>query len=617
MILYKNNLKDFKIHVDTNQIGDLIEKSFREKLGHKVAPNEKRSWTNSMSFMEKIVRRADLSDTCGVMLEYIIPNTSNRIDFLISGEDEKGNKNFIIIELKQWETSESTDRDGVVRTFVGGGVRETTHPSYQAHSYKLFLSDYNENIDSGILSPYACAYLHNYKERSPEPLKAQIYESVIKVAPVYFKDDYEKLEQFLHNYVRFGKGEEILYQIEAGRIKPSKKLIEHIQKMYEGNQEFILLDEQKVAYETARSVAKKVKEKSVVIIKGGPGTGKSVISMNLLGSLLKDELNVNFIAPNSAFREVMIHRLARKETKLRLKNLFKGSAGFVNAKKDTFDTLIVDEAHRLKKKGAYQYKGINQIEDIVNSARTSIFFVDDNQMIRPDDIGSVQEIKRVADKNKARIYEIELVAQFRCAGAEGYLNWLDNTLQIKETANFDGWEQKDFEFKIFNDPNDLRKMIKEKHDKGFNARILAGYAWKWTSVGEGNKSGEVEDVLIPEFDFKMPWNARQIGTTWAVDPKGIDQAGCIHTSQGLEFDYVGVLVGNDLRFDSKKLDYHAHWVSYKDTTGKKGLKNNPEELTKLVKNIYKVLMSRGMKGCYVYFTDKEMERYFKSRLGIK
>jgi len=564
--------------------------------------------------MEKVVRRADLSDTCGVLLEYIVPNTSGRIDFLISGEDEKKSQNFVIIELKQWETALATDKDGVVRTYLGGGINDTTHPSYQAHSYATFLKDFNESIYLGSISSFACAYLHNYKQQNPEPLNAEIYSSIIKEAPIYYKDDYEKLEKFLHEHVRFGKGEEILYKIESGKIRPSKKLIEHVEKMFNGNQTFILLDEQKVAFETALSIALKATKKSVVLIKGGPGTGKSVISVNLLGRLLKEKMNVNFIAPNASFRDVMINKLAQNESVTRLKNLFKGSAGFVNADKNTFDVLVVDEAHRLKKKGAYMYQGINQIEDIIKSARTSIFFIDDNQMIRPDDIGSVSEIKKAASAAGAEIHEVELIAQFRCAGAEGYLNWLDNTLQIKDTANFDGWEQKDFEFRIFDDPNTLREAIKEKHDAKFDARILAGYAWEWTSADEGNKDGQVADITIPEFDFTMPWNSRRVGTTWAIDPSGIEQAGCIHTSQGLEFDYVGVLVGNDLRFNPDTLDYHAHWMSYKDSTGKKGLKDNPEELTKLIKNIYKTLMSRGMKGCYVYFVDKAMANYFRSRM---
>jgi DUF2075 family protein/phage repressor protein C with HTH and peptisase S24 domain len=205
--------------------------------------------------------------------------------------------------------------------------------------------------------------------------------------------------------------------------------------------------------------------------------------------------------------------------------------------------------------------------------------------------------------------------QFRCSGAEGYINWLNYVLQIKLTANFDGWDKGDYEFKIFSDPNKLREAIKEKHDSGFSARVLAGYAWQWTSANEGNANGEVEDVVIPEFDFSMPWNSRKVGTTWAVDQGGIHQVGCIHTSQGLEFDYAGVIIGRDLTFNPDVLTYNTDYDSYKDTMGKRGLRENPIELNRLVRNIYKILMTRGIKGCYVYFVDKETEKYFCSRIG--
>lgn len=616
MIIYKNTAIGFRSDVDTNRIADEIELAFRNNFGRRVNPSEKSSWMYSMSFMEKIVRRSEVADDCGVLVEYNIPATSNRIDFLISGCNDNDSKNFVIIELKQWQTAKQTEKDGVVTTFLGHTERETSHPSYQANSYKLFLKDYNENIYSGKLNPFSCAYLHNYKELNPEPLKSDIYKEYIDDSPIYFKEDYDKLETFLKKHVGKGKGMDILYEIEAGKIRPSKKLIDHVSSMFQGNQEFILLDEQKVAYEVAFEAAKNVNKKSVVIIKGGPGTGKSVISINLLGGLLKRQLNAVFIAPNASFREVMMHKLARKTKKTRLKNLFKGSSSFYELEKNSYDVAVVDEAHRLKNGKAYQYKGENQIEDIVKASKVSIFFVDENQMIRPDDIGSVSEIKRVAKSFNSSVKEIELSAQFRCSGADGYINWLDHVLQIKETANFDGWENGDFDFKIFSNPNDLLFAIKDKNNKGYNARLLAGYAWTWSSAKEGNFNSEVNDVCIPEFDFNMPWNSRKTGTTWAIDESGINQIGCIHTSQGLEFDYVGVIVGNDLKFDVKNLEYFVDWKSYKDMSGKKGLKEDPKVLNLLVKNIYKTLMTRGMKGCYIFFQDKSVEEYFRSRLRV-
>lgn len=615
MILYQGTAKEFVNIVETNQVVPRLEAVFRSKLGRKLPPQEIGAYLNSLPFMGRVVRRSGVADDCGVLIEYVIPLTSNRIDFLIAGEDDAGNKNFIIVELKQWQKAEATDSDGIVRTALGGGIQDATHPSYQANSYKQFLSDFNEEISEGNIRAYACACLHNYEQKDPEPLYAMQYQGIVADAPIYFRDDQEKLENFLLKYVSKGKGADILYQIESGKIKPTKKLIDHVSELFKGNQDYVLLDEQKIAFEKARSIATKTSTKSVLIIKGGPGTGKSVISVNLLGQLLKDGLNAAFVAPNSSFRDVMKKRLAQEHSGVRINNLFKGSSIFVDIEPNTFDTLIVDEAHRLKKKGAYMYLGENQVEDIVKASKTSIFFVDDDQAIRPEDIGSVAEIKRVASDYRADVYEIELTAQFRCSGAEGYINWLNNTLQIKETANFDGWDGGEFDFKIFADPNQLREAILKKDEEGHSARVLAGYAWKWTSADEGNPNGEVSDVEIPEFEFRMPWNSRKVGTTWAVDQSGIHQVGCIHTSQGLEFDYVGVIVGNDLIFNPETFEYSTDINAYKDTMGKRGLSKSPKELNRLVRNIYKVLMTRGMKGCYVYFVDQNVKEYFYSRFG--
>ncbi|NLG06683.1 MAG: DUF2075 domain-containing protein [Candidatus Pacebacteria bacterium] len=614
MVVYKNTATGFCYDVETNKIADSIELAFKNSLGRKVNPSEKSAWINSMSFMERIVRNSGVAQDCGVLIEYNIPATSKRIDFIIAGCDSENKKKFVIVELKQWQLAHNTFKDGLVTSFFRGGERETPHPSYQAYSYKSFLKDYNENIYNGKINPYSCAYLHNYKEKHPEPLKADIYKEYVADSPIYFQDDFEKLANFIKMHVGNGGGEEILYDIESGRIRPSKRLIDCVNAMFKGNQEFILLDEQKVAYETALHNAINSKEKTVIIVKGGPGTGKSVVSMNLFGGLLTKQLNTVFVAPNAAFRSVMKHKLAGEERRERLNHLFKGSAAFYGLQDNVYDAIVVDEAHRLKNYKAYQYFGQNQIEDIVKAGKTSIFFVDENQIIRPEDIGSIEEIKKIANQQHATINEIELQAQFRCSGSDGYINWLDNTLRIKETANFDGWEDKNFEFIIFDDPNDLRQAIKNKQNQGFDAQLLAGYAWKWTSAKEGNSNSQSEDVQIPEYNFSMPWNSRKAGSNWAIDESSHEQIGCVHTSQGLEFDYVGVIVGNDLRFDKEKFEYFVPWNSYKDMAGKKGLKNEPEKLCLLVKNIYKILMTRGIYGCYVFFQDKNLKEFIESRL---
>lgn len=261
------------------------------------------------------------------------------------------------------------------------------------------------------------------------------------------------------------------------------------------------------------------------------------------------------------------------------------------------------------------YSGVSQVEDVIKAARTSVFFVDDYQMIRPEDEGSVARIKEVCRQHHVEVEIVELKAQFRCSGAEGYLNWVNHTLQITDTANYDGWDEGAFEFTIFDDPNLMYEEICRKNDEGHKARVVAGFAWQWTQEKNGNDDAQIEDVVIPEHNFSMPWNSRKDQYSWATDDAKRNQIGCIHTSQGLEFDYVGVIIGNDLRFDPDTMELYASMDDYKDGNGKKGLKGHEVKLTAYIKNIYKVLLSRGMKGCYVYCRDENLSKYLKDRMN--
>lgn len=522
----------------------------------------------------------------------------------------------MIVELKQWEKADPTDLDYLVKTYVGGGNRIVSHPAYQAQSYKHFLTDMNSAVEEKDIIPVSCAYLHNYTKHNPEPLIEGQYKELCSDTPVFFQQDSQKLEDFFTKEIGKGDGMEILDEIEKGKIRPSKKLIDFISELYKGNKVYTLLDEQQVAYANIMKNALSAKAKTVVIVNGGPGTGKSVVAINTFVNLLQNGKNVCFVAPNAAFREAIIDTLCRSNTEKKKKasELFRGSSVFFDKPENLYDTLIVDEAHRLKGKGAYMYKGESQVRDIIHAARVSIFFIDDNQRIRLDDEGTRSKIKEEAAVAGASVVEVHLEAQFRCSGAEGYLNWVDNTLQIAETANFDGWDQEAYDFKIVDTPNEVESYVKKKCAEGFKARMLAGYAWPWTNAKDGNPDANVDDVNLPEYNFRRPWNSRKTSQKWSIDPSTINQIGCVHTSQGLEFDYAGIIIGKDLRYNPETHQVQSDYSHYKDTTGKKGLKNNPERLTMYLKNIYKILLSRGMKGCCVFCYDKNLQEHFKERL---
>lgn len=613
MIIYSNTNLAFREDVESNRISDIIEENFIEKIGHRESPAEKTAWRNSMQYMERVLRNSQIAEDCGVLIEYTIPNTSKRVDFIVTGKNEDGDKNFVLVELKQWEKADTTEIPELVHTFVGGGFRDVPHPSYQVDSYNRMMGLMNEGIYENQISGHPCVYLHNYERKNPEPLLDKRYDAGVKQAPIYFIDDYRKLQEYLKELVGAGSGMDILYDIEHGRIRPSKALVDCVDSLYAGNDDFVLLDEQVVAYNIICKELSDLKKKKTIIVKGGPGTGKSVISFKVLHQLIDRRLNAKFIAPNEAFREVMIKKLvASKVDKAKnIKPLFGGSSTFFGVPTNAYDVLVVDEAHRLKGKGAFMYRGENQIQDIIHASQLNVFFVDDTQKVVPADIGSVSEIRRVADLEESEVVEIELKAQFRCSGAEGFVNWVTHTLQIEDTANYEGWDEGEYDFKIFDDPNELRAEINKKNtETDNNARMVAGFAWDWSE----NPNAEIEDVTIPEKDFSMPWNARNKRALFAIKDDSVNQVGCIHTVQGLEFDYVGVIIGNDLKFDVETHSLYTEFDEYKDSSGKKGLRGQQARLTQYVKQIYKVLMSRGRYGCYVYCRDENLKKYLKTRI---
>jgi DUF2075 family protein/molybdopterin biosynthesis enzyme MoaB len=551
-----------------------------------------------------------------ISIEYRIPSTSKRIDFIITGEDETHNETVLVIELKQWQNAKLTEKDGIVRTRFKHGESETPHPSYQAWSYCSLLRNFNETVYQEDIQLKPCAYLHNYEE--DHVIKNGFYQFYLEQAPVFLKTDSAQLRSFIEKYIKYGDKKDTMYRIESGKIRPSKSLADSVAKMMKGNSEFVLIDDQKIVFENISFMAER-QEKKVIIVEGGPGTGKSVVAINLLASLIQKGLNCKYVSKNSAPRAVFESKLTGVYKKNDISNLFSGSGAFINSQVNDFDVLIVDEAHRLNEKsGLYQNLGENQIKEIVEAAKVSVFFIDEDQRVTFSDIGKKQDLISWAQKLNAQVHQYELNSQFRCNGSDGYLAWLDNVLEIRETANYSLLDL-EYDFRIMDSPNELRDLIFEKNKINNKARLVAGYCWDWIS----KKNPKLMDIVIPEHNFEMKWNLSSYGSLWIVSPESVNEIGCIHTCQGLELDYIGVIIGDDLVIRDGKLITNPKKRAKTDTSlkgYKKLLKTDPASATKkadlIIKNTYRTLMTRGMKGCYVYFTDKETEEYFKQMLNI-
>lgn len=618
MLVYASTKAEFLNDVRADTIDDAILSSFRRHLGHSVGRNEVVSWRNSMLYMSQVLADDQIPGNSGVAIEYTLPQSKKRIDFILTGRGQNQQATAIIIELKQWEKVKATRMDGVVRTFVGGIERETTHPSYQAWTYAAFLEDFNETVQRENVGLRPCAYLHNCV--SDDVINDAFYEHHTHKAPAFLRRDGQKLAEFIKKYVKSGDSCEVMYRIDKGRIRPSKSLADKLVSLLKGNQEFLMIDDQKIVYETALSLAKaaSVKDKHVLIVEGGPGTGKSVVAINLLVALTNEQMLVQYVTKNAAPRAVYATLLTGSFRKSHIDNLFKGSGVYTETESNAFDALIVDEAHRLNEKsGMFQNRGTNQIREIINAAKFSVFFIDEDQRVTFKDIGETAAIKDWAKQFGATVHQLDLESQFRCSGSDGYLAWIDNALEIRETAN-ETLEGVNYDFRVFDSPGELRDAIFERNRINNRARLVAGYCWDWVSKSDP----ALNDICIDEYKFAMKWNLATDANLWILKPDSVNEVGCIHTCQGLETDYIGVIIGPDfvIRDGVAVTDATKRAKTDASIKGYRSLfKEDPGAAKKkadaIIKNTYRTLMTRGMKGCYVFCADKETNVWFKRLMG--
>ena len=620
MLIYNGLKSDFMSDTENDVLETKLYDAIKNKMNRSTGLSELNSWRNSLKEMYITLNDSNIPSDVGVAIEYNIPQTSKRVDFLISGYGKDNKGNVIIVELKQWAKLQAIEgQEATVETFTGGANRRVVHPSYQAWSYAALIKDYNEYVQDADIELHPCAYLHNYPRVENDPLDAKQYKEVLADAPAFTYGQRDALRNFIKKSIITGDNEDTLVKIEHGKIRPSKQLQDSISGMLKGNKEFIMLDEQKVVYENILSLSTKCQKdgkKRTIIVEGGPGTGKTVVAINLLAELTKRNQFVQYVSKNAAPRTVYGYKLKGTMKKSSVDNLFKGSGCYTEAPMNSVGTILADEAHRLNEKsGMFQNIGENQIKEIIHASRCSVFFIDESQRVTTSDIGSIAEIEKWAERENSEVIKMELVSQFRCNGSDGYLAWVDDVLQIRDTANYD-LEGIDYDIQICDSPKEMERIVIEKNSIRNRARILAGYCWNWPK--DTRNDVNYHDIKIG--DYGISWNLDG-GDAFAINPDSVHEAGCIHTSQGLEFDYVGVIIGDDMRYENGEIvtDYSKRAKTDQSMKGIKGLaKDDPEKASQLadeiIKNTYRTLMTRGMKGCYVYCTDSELAAYLKERL---
>jgi len=624
MHLYSGPSPQFVEDATLNAIGDKIADSFFEHYRYKASPAEVASWQNSLIRMANVVQHGELMDH-GVVVEWQLPLSSRRLDVMLTGHNPQGQPHGVIVELKQWSTVEPTHVPECVVTFVGQRKREVLHPSAQVGQYRQYLADTHSAFTSGEIGLLSCAFVHNMQYDAEGEMFAPRHADILQVSPVFTGDKSTDLSDYLRLHLGNGGGIPVLETVLRGKYAPHKRLLDHTAKMIQGHSEYVLLDEQKVV---SNSILAKVAErhstdeKAVFVINGGPGTGKSVIALNLIAELVKAGYVTHHATGSKAFTENVRRIVGTKASAL-----FKYFNSYLDVEPNTLDVVVCDEAHRIRQVSHTRFTpkakrtDRPQVEELIDAARVSVFFIDDLQVVRPGEAGSAALITAAAQKFDAPVFPYELEAQFRCGGSDEFIQWVDNTLDIQKTPTVLFEDNDQFDFDIVDSPRELQALINQKAAQGHSARLAAGFCWPWSNPT--NEGRLVDDVVID--DWRMPWNAKADGGSlaegipkssfWASDPNGLDQVGCIYTAQGFEFDYVGVVFGRDLVYRGRE-----GWVGQPefshDSVVKSAAKDSIEAFTSLVKQTYRVLLTRGLKGCYVYFEDAQTRDFVLSRLEV-
>jgi len=625
LLIYQATTKEFISHIRENKLSDIMSNNFFGRFWRQPWASEKASRENSLSRVRDVIELGSLYDNM-IALEYEVPYNQNRIDCLLFGKDSFDNENVVLIELKQRsqvEVVEDEDEWNFVETYTWWGKRKVSHPSQQVKWYcgyiKNFVSDFETQPELWL---FGCVYCHNYPKKEWEGLFNPIYQKIIDEFPIYTREDTKLLADKIKDLLSAWNWFEIFNRFMQSPIRPSQKLLENVSKIIKNEVVFSLLNEQLVAKNLIRSKVKryeKNKEKSVIIVHWWPGTWKSVIAINILAEAAQKKKKVFYGCKSKPFIEGL-KKLVWKDWWMLFSNLYR----FLPSKmqEDELDLLLIDEAHRIEKNSNHQYTkaedrtDISQIDQLIRCAKTSVFFIDDRQNVRSQEIWNSEMVLEAAKKFNCTVSEVTLETQYRCMWSNDYLQRLEYILwYTKEPKIF---RKNDiFDFQIFNSPQKLYDTLLQKEaDKNNSARMVAGFCRTRSKTLDENWE-LVKDVKI--WDFAMPWETHGDITPpkWfvkryerAYKPEWVKQVGCIYTAQWFEFDYIGVIIWNDLIYDKETDSLKANITATKDPT----LRKSKENFEHHVKNIYRTLLSRGMKWCYVYFVDKEVEEYFRSKL---
>lgn len=605
-----------RTHVE-GQLAQLLTENYQHKHHHLPQPGEVRSWERSIPALANALVEAGLGEV-EVLLEYGLPLTSKRADVILAGiHPTTGEHSYVVVELKQWSEA-YPDEDDPLLCRVPAYPAPVLNPIEQVRGYCDYLVSFNGALDRAPEMLSGVAYLHNATDFGVAGLRAVVEDDRGRL---FTADQRGAFLGYLRSRLAAKPGAEAADALLQGKVRPSRQLMSVAADEVRDREQFVLLDEQRVAYETVMSAVRKARRshrKQVVVVAGGPGSGKSVIALSLLGDLYRRGVPALHATGSQSFTKTM--RKVAGARKPEVQRLFKYFNSFMEAEPNDLDVLVCDEAHRIRRTSANRYTkaalrtGRPQVAELMDAARVPVFLLDQHQVVRPGEMGTVEQIQAAAAEQDLDCTVVRLDSQFRCGGSDAYLRWVVDLLAL-EGGSPTRWDP-DGKVQLLTaeSPRELEAFLEERRAQGYGARMSAGYCWKWTTKIKPSTQALPADVVIG--DWARPWNlfgdrallGAPPAPLWATDPAGFGQVGCVYTAQGFEYDWSGVIMGPDLvwRTDGWVLNRGAS----KDPSFTKA---TPDEVVdRLVRNTYKVLLTRGMIGTVVYSTDAETREKLRS-----
>jgi uncharacterized protein len=590
---------------------------FAFTYGYQPSGSEQQSWSASLPVLAQDLVDADLGDV-EMLVEYQLPLTSLRADVVLAGRHPVSQAvSYVVVELKQWTSAGIIDDDPQLCAPAGPPGRVVLNPIAQVRRYCEYLVDFVGRLQDSPDAVTGVAYLHNAVETKvsslhdlPADSSEQLFTASSRGALL------DLLRSKIAPYPPAAD------QLLSSKIGPSKQLIAVAAEEIKNREAFVLLDEQAVAYRLVLNAVRRSEQadhKEVIIVVGGPGSGKSVIALSVLGELYRNGHEALHATGSKSFTTTL-RKVAGKGT-TRVQKLFQYFNSFGNTGRNELKVLICDEAHRIRETSNNRYtpaakrSSKPQVEELIDTARVPVFLLDEHQVVRPGELGTVAEIEAMAKAKNLTVRHVDLNGQFRCGGSRKYEEWVRSLLGLDGEAVPVEWVSDGrFELRVVDSPNELEAFLRTKADQGYKARMTAGFCWPWSDADR--HSGLVDDVVIG--DWRRPWNVKgdrgvngaPPSQLWATDPAGFDQIGCIYTAQGFEYDWNGVIFGPDLVWRGDR--WAADRAASKDSVVARA---DQSDYDRLIRNTYKVLLTRGMVGTALYSTDPETREKLRELVG--